>query len=355
MKGSRHNASWRAGWSLIELLGVMAIISVIALALAPALLRQIIQVNRNAEQEVLEQLAKGLKSAILKHHYIPDEKDFVAVIARELGWSEEKVRYNRIKQERVFLIDPQLKLGPNGSGLSYTQTWAGSYAPTNARVLFISSLSVPLPTTIKSGRAQSEESFEAIWNAGLDQVPSGWTWSGEGADLRIQRVHLEPLFVRLTLNNNYSISGRFSVDEEQTDHELPSSPFERYYIISTRLKLRGVDGNVQTVEVLRDPCMFIFEDGVWRGRSISSWESRRLVGTDLQEALNLFMSVTRNTNVPGLKNFDATFRANVSNYMVAYLNAYIDWANRRFPNDPQTINQLQKLAKDLANATSLKP
>lgn len=351
------------GWSLIEMVGVMGIIAIVALAVAPALLQQLVDVFRRNEAQMLEQMAEGLRRSIIRNHYIPSHEDVFSVIASELGLDEAKVRFNRVNRERVYLIDYGLKLGPgSGATLPYQQTWQGSIEPANARVLFISSLSEPLPLDIQSGVAPSQEAFDAIWDTGEDQVPTGWVWGGQGADLKIQRLHLGPLFVRVALNNNFASGGKFAVDNEADLHSMNPgiASFEACYIIGTRLRLCGSDGTLQTTEVVCDPCMFIFENGTWRGRLFSSPSARRLSGVDLQAAFELFLSSPWNEKCGNLSvqtytmgKIDMITQAVIVNAMSNYLKGYIEWAAAGFPvsNDNQQLKALQNLASDMKELT----
>jgi type II secretory pathway pseudopilin PulG len=363
MKTTSKDIRNRRGWSLIEMVGVMGIIAIIALAVAPALLQQSIDIFRRNEARMLEQMAEGLKRSIIRNHYIPSHSDVFSVIASELGLEEAKVRFNRVNRERVYLIDYGLKIGPgSGATLPYAQTWQGStLEPVNPRVLLISSLSEPLPLDIQSGVAQSQQAFDAIWDTGENQVPTGWIWAGQGEDLKIQRLHLGPLFICVALNNNFTSGGKFAVDNEASLHSMNpgTDNFAAYYIIGTRLRLCGSDGTLQTTEVVRDPCMFIFENGVWRGRSSFLADSRRLGGADLQAAYELFIASPYNTNnanksvqTKTMGKISPVTQAAVTQSMINYLVGYIAWAAAGFPADNNVLKNLQNMATDMGALTA---
>lgn len=362
MKTTSTNIRSHGGWSLIEMVGVMGIIAIVALAVAPALLQRLIDIFRRNEAEMLEQMAEALKRTIIRTHYIPSHSDVFGVIASELGLEEAKVRFNRVNRERVYLIDYGLKLGPgSGETLPYQQTWQGSIEPVNARVLLISSLSEPLPLDIQSGVAPSQDAFDAIWDTGENQVPTGWLWAGQGADLKIQRLHLGPLFIRVALNNNFASGGKFAVDNEAGLHSMNPGidSFAAYYIIGTRLRLCGSDGTLQTTEVVRDPCMFVFEKGIWRGRLVFSPDSRRLGGADLQAAYELFMASPFNTNnlnksvqTKTMGKISPVTQAAVTQSMINYLVGYIAWAAAGFPADNNMLKNLQNMATDMGALTA---
>jgi len=337
-KDLQRTATRPAAWSLIEMIGVIAIIAVISMAIAPVLVKQIDQANKDAEIRILERMAEGLQMSVLRQHRIPGAIDFAEAIARELGLDQTTVLQNRAGYQRVYLIHPSMRLGPNGnSTLPYTQDWRGSLEPTNARVMLISSLSMPLPSGIQSGLAPSENDFENIWNTAEGSVPSGWTgWGGDGSSLIIRRINLGLLFVQVALNNNSQDVGKFAIDDETGRHDAPWINY--WYLTGTRLRLFGGDGTLQTTEVLGDPVSFVYDNGVWRSRPYSNGGGLRLSGTDLQAAYDLFMASPPN---PDGKATKADVIAAMTNFMTLYMN----WANQNFPNNLQ--NGVKQAAMDL--------
>ncbi|MGC8989777.1 MAG: hypothetical protein ACP5MD_06620 [Verrucomicrobiia bacterium] len=328
-----------AAWSLIEMVGVIAIIAVLSLAIAPALMKQITQANKEAETKMLERLADGLQRSILREHRIPGSTDFAQAIARELGLDQASVLYNRAGQQRVYLIHPGMRIGPNGnSSLPFTQDWQGSVAPTNARVMLISSLSVPLPTGIQSGPAPSADAFENIWDTAEDNVPSGWTgWGGSGALLIIRRINLGLLFVQVALNNNSADTGRFAIDNDTVTRQ---APWMNSYLINTKLQLCGSDGSLQTTEIVNDPVSYVYDNGVWRGKPFTNRDPRRLSGADLQAAYDLFMASPENPNGKATK-------TEVVSAMTNFMTLYTNWAAQNFPKSLQS--DVKKAAMRLDN------
>ncbi|MDH7501779.1 MAG: type II secretion system protein [Verrucomicrobiota bacterium] len=317
-----------AAWSLIEMIGVMAIIAVLSLAIAPALMKQITQANKEAETKMLERLADGLQRSILREHRIPGSTDFAQAIARELGLDQASVLYNRAGQQRVCLIHPGMRIGPNGnSSLPFTQDWQGSVAPTNARVMLISSLSVPLPTGIQSGPAPSADAFENIWDTAEDNVPSGWTgWGGSGALLIIRRINLGLLFVQVALNNNSPDRGRFAIDSDTVTRQ---APLTTSYLINTKLRLyRAGQDTPQTIEIVSEPVSYLYYNGVWQGSFSTNRDPRSLSGADLQAAYDLFMASPENPDGKATK-------TEVVSAMTDFMMLYTNWAAQNFPGSLQ--------------------
>lgn len=322
-KDVQRTASGPAAWSLIEMIGVIAIIAVLSLAIAPALMKQITQANKEAETKMLERLADGLQRSILREHYIPGSSDFAQAIARELGLDQASVLYNRAGQQRVYLIHPGMRIGPNGnSSLPFRQGWQGSVEPVNARVMLISSLSVPLPAGIQSGPAASVDAFENIWNTAEGNVPSGWTgWGGDGALLIIRRINLGLLFVQVALSNNSPDTGRFAIDSDTVAHQ---APLRTWYLMNTKLTLYGSNASPQ--EIVRDPVSYVYDNGVWRGKPFTTRDPRRLSGADLQAAYDLFMASPENPNGKATK---IEVVSAMTNFMILYTN----WAAHNFPKN----------------------
>src|SRR5262249_37899656 len=149
---------------------------------------------------------------ILRNRYIPGTSDWATNIAAELGVDVANITSNARRQPRFFLIDPNLRIGNNSSGLPYNQTnWVSGSVTTNnsgsvtnpisPRVLMISSIGRTLPTTIVSGTSSD---FNAIWDrndTGTALPATSFAWAGwpNGDDLKIQRVNFSPLLVRLVL------------------------------------------------------------------------------------------------------------------------------------------------------------
>jgi hypothetical protein len=273
-------------------------------------------------------LAAGLQAHIIRNHTIPSATNWTTTIANVLGADSVSVSTNSRGFARIYLIDPNLRIGTGvGAALPYAQTSAGSTNPASPRILIISSLGIALPTGLNSGVASSATAFNNIWDATDGTVPAGWSWTGRGDDLRIQRINLAPLFVQLILNNDSPTTGHYAVDAS-SHLALPSNPFTTYLLLGTRLGLHSTDGTLQSTEVLQDPRSFVYEKGIWRGKLFSSQSARRLSGADLQAAFDLFMAAPPNANAKS-----GATQARVTTAMLSYMSNYINWAVSGFPSN----------------------
>src|SRR5205809_883824 len=180
--------SYRA-FSLIEMIGVLAVIAILAAALAPSFVRQMDKTAGDQESAALKSFGDALQQSIMRNRYIPSATDWASTVATELGVDIAAVTNSPRQQPRFFLIDPALQIGVNGGGLPYTQNNTGSVVtnssgsitnPISPRVLILSSIGRALPGGIVSGVPTAAD-FTNIWNSTDGTVPTaapvfaGWT------------------------------------------------------------------------------------------------------------------------------------------------------------------------------------
>src|SRR5438309_7273336 len=89
----RSPASGRA-FSLIELIGVLAVIAILAAVLAPSLIRQMDRIAGEQESAALKSLSDALQQSVLRKRYIPGASDWATNIATELGVEVASVTAN---------------------------------------------------------------------------------------------------------------------------------------------------------------------------------------------------------------------------------------------------------------------
>lgn len=335
------------GFSLIELIGVLAVLTILALALIPSLVKQYDLAANNSEAATVKQLAGGLQAFIIRTRTIPNTNDMPTQIASQLGLLLSDVSKNARGNPRVFLADPTLSIGTNTtSKLPYLQGWGGATVITNARILIITSLGQPLPSGITNAGASGKAMFDMLWSAADKTTPTGWTWGGNFADIRIQRLDLTPLFVPLTLNNNSPDYGVYGVGDNSNPAPLATNCVSASYIQSTLLSLYDSKTNLQTSEILQDTCAFVYEKGIWRGKLFSDPNGYRRTGADLQAAYDIFMAAPPN---PGAK--FGTTQAQVTGDMIRYMSNYIYWATNSFSSSkkPGLTSAQSAMASDSKN------
>src|SRR5437867_1058302 len=120
-----HTTNQR-GFNLIEMIGVLAVMAILALALAPILIKQLDQIAGDKEASQLKAFADAFRQGVLQTKSIPNATGWYTNIATVLGFQTNQVLINDRHVARVFLIDPALRVGSSSGTLPYTQTPNGS-------------------------------------------------------------------------------------------------------------------------------------------------------------------------------------------------------------------------------------
>ncbi len=352
----------RAGFTVIELLAVLAVLVLLAMAAIPLFLRLLDQQAREKEQVALQSLAGGFQRYVLRTRTIPSDTNFASTIGPEIGWKTADAQNNSRGAARVILIDPGLHVGQytNGSPatgglLPYTQGVTGSKAPLSPRLIIISSVGAALPSTIVGG-IPSNTTFTNIWATAPNTKPSLWTWTGNPDDLRIQRINMSQWFNEVSFNRVGSYQGRYSVDNSAVAGAVvpPSVPYSIWLLDSTMVYLwshsggsDAITGGLQATETVDSSLSFVYDTGTWRDRLFSTYGARQLLGYDVQAALNTFNAAPENPNAQS-----GTTKLQVYNYMVAYLTAFGNWAAAGYPNSGSLNSAVLTAQADMAQATA---
>ena len=137
------------------MIGVLAVIAILAAILVPDWVRQMDKTAGDSESAALKSFADALQQSIMRYRAVPSETDWAARVATELGVDVANVTNSVRRQPRFFLIDPNLNIG--GAGLPYTQSSTGSVnVPSSPRVMIVSSNGRSLPANIASGPRTEE-------------------------------------------------------------------------------------------------------------------------------------------------------------------------------------------------------
>ena len=328
-------------FTLIELIGVLVLLAILAAATVPVLIRQMDRIAGDQESDALKSFTDALQQGILRKRYIPATTDWATNIATELGLDVANVRTNQARrQPRFFLIDPAWQMGTNTAGQAYTQSNVGATNVANARVMLVSSIRRVLPAGIVSGVPSSTD-FNAIWNwndAGALPATS-FTWPGwpNSDDLKVQRVNLSPLFVRLLLSTyNSTDSPRYSIDSTNwaTAKVITNgvTVIDSYFLQNSVLVLHKPQSNsLDSQQILLRDTAFVFDKNRWRG-SIGS--ASFVTGLDLGSVVDQFLKAPENPNAlyTLAKGSNTTHQAVVVQKMKDYFDRYAAWAAANFPN-----------------------
>ncbi len=341
---------WRA-FSLLEITGVLGVLTILASLALPSLLQQLGERARRLEIERLSQIGQGLREYILRAHQVPAPTTLVSNVAEVLGWPVRWVQETAAGQPRVFLYDPELQIGTTTAAtLPYVQTVSGAATLSGARCLMVSSLGAALPGVIGNPGTNAATVFNLLWDTPDGEQPPGWSWGGEWRDILVQRVNLQPLFTRVVLNNNHIRFGRYSVDNTNAPVALTTNSFTAFFLGRTQLGLHGDGtGPLQSVQLVpgaeaanRDPAYawypsYVYERGIWRGRLFMESPRPRRSGNDLQAAYEIFMS-----GPPNVYKVGSVTQSSVTWAMYNFMSNYVVWAQSGFsPSAKVKVNLWQ--------------
>jgi type II secretory pathway pseudopilin PulG len=328
----RRQRLW--GFSMVEMIGVLAVIAVLAAVLFPVAIRQLDRMAFDQETARLKALGDTLQSGILRFRYIPSYTNWAPTLASQAGLDLGDVTINLRNHARVFVIDGGGWLSTN---TPYAQTYAGTpNAPINARVMLLSSTSDDLP--VSSGMLSATD-FANLWNTPPRTVP--WNgWNGRAEDVIIQRVNLSPLFVNLVLSTfNANSNGQYRVDAETGPlYQAPKNyGVGAYYLQGTALRLYSGAPASETnaTLILNQNSSFVFEAGVWKNSILGA---ETFGQGDISGIVAAFLAATPNTNAANPTN--NLQQVAVVQSMINYMSNYNAWASNSFPNN-QLKNDLQ--------------
>jgi type II secretory pathway pseudopilin PulG len=278
-------------FSLIELIGVVAVVTIAAAVATPAVIRQMDQAARTKETADLNAISNAIVLQVLSSKTIPSEATWAQTVANWTRFPVSQITTNNRRYARAFLIDTNGWFGTAAGALPYTQTTAGaSVAPTNARVMIIGTIAAGLP--VASGKP-GNAAFNAIWTTPTGTKPSTWTtWAGNGEDLFIQRINLDQIFHRLLLVDR-------DVSQPAPYLRVDANNLASVPTLTNVLQASYLDGSVvdlcdssQTSVLrfaLRKDSSYVFEGGIWQNL-ISGGDSKEVMAQDFAAQAAKFLA-----------------------------------------------------------------
>ena len=241
----------RAGFTLLELIGVMAVIAILAAAVLPGAIELIRTQRAVKEGAVLPKIAEALKRGMLREQVFPiyendadkltedNEAYWWNLAARHGGGSANEVRYplgirpGSTTTRKLYFAETNwgrdsfdgligngtpfnyiTDVGPAKSSENAVDGWVYPNNPTELRLLLISTTNpdLPLPVTLNEQRFNN---FWEDWAVGSDGDPAIGTWSnyglnstiwdGRAAELNVHRIDLRDWLCTVVIENRRAI------------------------------------------------------------------------------------------------------------------------------------------------------
>ncbi|MCR9261396.1 MAG: prepilin-type N-terminal cleavage/methylation domain-containing protein [Pseudomonadaceae bacterium] len=215
------------GFSLLEMIGVMAVMAILAGALAPSVFQLIEEGYQTAEEQSLAAIAESLQKAIVRDKRIPTTvlADWSDAVSQYASLPPARITTNDKNFTRRLYADPMFFTASNQNFPGYTQTSGLASVPFSPRLMVVSNLAGGVTANLNT-----HDRFADVWeqNAGALLV--------EDDVLMIERINLAPLFVRVLLNNANTAQAGFALESGAENAVSAASG--------------GVDG-ARTVYVLR--------------------------------------------------------------------------------------------------------
>jgi prepilin-type N-terminal cleavage/methylation domain-containing protein len=310
------------GFTFIEIIGVLAVIAILAAVLLPALIKEVDKAVSDKETATLASLSDAVQQYALRYRSVSNAPNWTIMAAAQLGINSSDLTLNPRNRSRFFVID--------GSGwltnTPFVQDAAGTSSPFNPRAMLLTSLGSPLPNTIANGTLPNATDFANIWNSTDGTVPPATVftgWQGSGQDLKVQRINLTPMFVHLILSTyGSSTNGYYSIDGGPTN-VVTTSGLDAYFLQNTVLNLyyQGANSstNLDSQQILIRDQSFVFYQNQWRANVTGSGQNQ--VGVfDFTAVVNAFLAAPPNTSAGA-----STQQAVVQSF-IDYMNAYNAWA-----------------------------
>ncbi|WP_454064225.1 type II secretion system protein [Candidatus Nitrospira salsa] len=213
-----------AGFTLIEMLGVLAILAILGGLIAPKFIQGFNRDMREAEMRNLQAIAQGVEVSLRENRAWP--ANLAALTPAYVPFSSAQISQNERGFPRYYAIHPNTSGFTNGAGLAASNL-------DDVRFLLISNLTEDANPTINT-----VAQFDAWWNTDETSTP----------DLKIYRGTLGHLF-HLVAMSAVGTGGSYQVDGNTTNSGGGTlAMYNRYHLVGTPAGLDEAN-NYNTPEV----------------------------------------------------------------------------------------------------------
>lgn len=206
-----------SGFTLVEMIGILAILAILASFIAPNVINQLKAAKRDSEDEQLATIATGIELYVRQTRTFPSSltalsPDYVPIALGQLTTNPNGFL-------RYYYVQPNINGFTNSTGLSTS-------ALADSRFILITHLTQNVNPSIIT-----DTDFESWWNTDETGAP----------DLKIHRGHVGHLFQLLSLSAS-GMGGSYTVEGIPTDSGGGTlAPHIRYHLTGTTIGLDEAD------------------------------------------------------------------------------------------------------------------
>lgn len=254
----RITTAQQTGFTLMELIGVMAVMAILAGALSPNIAASLNQAYSDSEIRDLEIIADELTDYIIEKKQIPSAKpsSWVKAISSVSTFTKQDVEYNNKGYRRRLVFDPRFFSSSDKKFNGFKQNLGLASAPVSPRVLLISDMNKHVAAVPNKSKI-----FNAIWDQSKKSIIK------ENKNLIIKRINLADKFHRVVLSNQNTAKPYYQF-ETGKPASIPVANggtdgiVTRYIIDSSRISLYTSpypNGNLEQVAIIKSDLSFRYQ------------------------------------------------------------------------------------------------